>query len=266
VDLRLTAKPFEPNWDQGSLGSCGPHSACLNLVYDMLATGTPAVMPSRLFAYYTTRQVMGTTGYDSGVDNRSMFKALAKYGWCDESLIPYQIGNFRDQPSGAAYAQAVTRRITEYLSVPQSLTQMKACLAGDGTNPGRPFVFGFTVYDSFFSNATEQTGIVSMPSGGVAGGHDILFVGYDDDKQMFIFKNSWGEEWGDFGDGFFPYSYATSPNLAGDFWTARGSGIAPPAPPAPVPPTPPVPVPGKTYAIKGGTINTETGTLIATFE
>ena len=33
--------------------------------------------PSELFIYYNTRSIMGTTGQDSGVDNRSLFQALA---------------------------------------------------------------------------------------------------------------------------------------------------------------------------------------------
>jgi hypothetical protein len=68
-------------------------------------------------------------------------------------------------------------------------------------------------------------------------------VGYDDRSKRFTFKNSWGEGWGNKGDGTIPYSYATNPDLAGDFWTIINSGVAPlPEPPPPPEPEPPPPV------------------------
>ena len=50
------------------------------------------------------------------------------------------------------------------------------------------------------------------------GGHAVLFVGYDDSKSVFKFKNSWGQSWGENGYGFLPYSYVLE-NKAFDFWT-----------------------------------------------
>jgi C1A family cysteine protease len=242
IDLRTAAvsiPPLEPNWDQGQLGSCGPHASGANLAFDMLADGIPAVMPSRLFIYYCTRFLMGTVGSDSGVDNRSMMKALAQFGWCDESLWTYDISRFTQKPPQAAFDQASTRKIKEYLSVPQNLTQMKACLAGDSANgvKGRPFVFGFTVYSSFMSAAVEATGDVPMPGmqEEVEGGHDVLIDGYDDATQRFYFDNSWSEQWGRGGRGTIPYAYATSPDLSGDFWVIRGSGAGPGPGPGPSP-------------------------------
>ncbi len=70
---------------------------------------------------------------------------------------------------------------------------MKGCLAS-----GYPFVFGFTVYESFESDQVAQTGHVPMPQAGeqVVGGHAVLAVGYDDSNQWFIVRNSWGPELG----------------------------------------------------------------------
>lgn len=70
---------------------------------------------------------------------------------------------------------------------------MQGCIAG-----GYPFVFGFTVYESFESEQVAQTGIVPMPAPGetVVGGHCVVAVGYDDSKRTFIIRNSWGTGWG----------------------------------------------------------------------
>lgn len=40
---------------------------------------------------------------------------------------------------------------------------------------------------------------------GFEGGHAICFVGYDDEKQHLILRNSWGKDYGDNGYWYFPY-------------------------------------------------------------
>src|SRR2546430_14184641 len=63
---------------------------------------------------------------------------------------------------------------------------------------GYPFVFGFTVYESFETNAVARTGHVPMPASGehVLGGHAVCTVGYDIKRRWFICRNSWGTSWG----------------------------------------------------------------------
>ena len=225
-------------YDQLQIGSCGPNAAAGNLQYDEGQEGLTPIMPSRLFIYYNARSVMGTVNQDSGVDNRSMLKALARWGYCDEQLWPYSVDAYRDKPPQSCYAAAKADVITDYAQVPQDLDQMRGTLAG-----GHPFIFGFTVYESFESDAVAKSGIVPMPSAAeqVLGGHDVLFVGYDDAKQAFLFRNSWGTGWGLGGYGWMPYAYATNPNLSGDFWVVNAvPGAVPPSPP-PAPPTPPAP-------------------------
>lgn len=217
--------PFEPCFNQGDVGSCGPHCAMENLIFDMLQSGMPTCpIPSPLFIYYTTRAIMGTLKVDSGVDNRSMLKALARFGWCDLELMPYtgKVKDIQEEPSPAAIEQAKERKITEYRSVPQTLVQMKSCLADK-----HPFIAGFTVYESLESDEVEKTGIVPMSllSERAMGGHDVLIVGYDDATQSFLFKNSWGKAWGKNGYGTLPYVYLTSANLSGDFWTVTDAGL-----------------------------------------
>ena len=41
----------------------------------------------------------------------------------------------------------------------------------------------------------------------IRGGHGLLLVGYDYDKQLFKFKNSWGGSWGSSGFGWFTFDY-----------------------------------------------------------
>jgi len=242
VSVNLTSPalgvPWDPTWDQQPLGSCGLQCAGADIVFALIRQQgiIDVPMPSRLFMYYNTRSLMGTINQDSGVDNRTMLKALAMYGWCDEALWPYDISRYREKPPQACYDQAANRKIAEYNSVAQDLQTMKACLAG-----GDPFIFGFTVYSSMQTAEVERTGVVPMPRGSdrVAGGHDVLFVGYDDSKQRFKFRNSWSAQWGENGYGWMPYGYV-SPRLSSDYWTVKKSPWPGPPVPPPPPPVPPV--------------------------
>jgi C1A family cysteine protease len=95
---------------------------------------------------------------------------------------------------------------------------MKACLAS-----GYPFVFGFTVYESFESAEVARTGLVPMPAHdeSVLGYHAVVAVGHHDGEQIFICRNSWGSDWGSEGHFFMPYAYLLSSGLSSDFWTIR---------------------------------------------
>jgi C1A family cysteine protease len=53
------------------------------------------------------------------------------------------------------------------------------------------------------------------------GGHAVLCVGYDNLKEAFLMRNSWGPDWGLKGYFWFPFSYATDTTLCDDFWTMR---------------------------------------------
>jgi len=162
-------------------------------------------------------QLPARHGEDAGAMIRDGVKSLVNLGVCSEKKWPYVITQFTKKPSGACFKEAGRHKVTSYHRI-LTLQQMKQCLA-----EGYPFVFGFTVYASFESQAVANSGIVPMPAPGekVVGGHAVLAVGYDDNKQQFIIRNSWGTNWGIAGYFMMPYAYLTDSNLADDLWTIR---------------------------------------------
>ena len=174
--------------------------------------------PSRLFIYYNERDIEGTVNEDSGAMIRDGIKSVVKQGVCKETTWPYVIARFTKKPAKTCYTEAMNHQVVSYQRVTQTLNQMKGCLAS-----GYPFVFGFSVYESFESNTVAKTGKVPMPKSGEAmlGGHAVAAVGYNDADQRFIVRNSWGSKWGKKGYCFMPYAYLTDPDLAADFWTIR---------------------------------------------
>ena len=75
------------------------------------------------------------------------------------------------------------------------------------------------LYSNFESDYVKKTGIVSMPNANetLLGGHAVVCVGYNDNKKVWIMRNSWGINWGDKGYFYLPYEYITDPNLSSDF-------------------------------------------------
>ena len=216
VDLR----PGCPSvYDQGELGSCTANAIGAAHQFEQIKQKNPDVFnPSRLFIYYNERFMENTVYSDSGAQIRDGIKSVAKQGVCSEVSWPYDIPVFSKRPSDVCYTEAAKHQVTSYLRLNQDLKTMKQCLAA-----GYPFVFGFSVYESFETDAVAKTGIVPMPYNAerILGGHAVMCVGYDDSKQLFTVRNSWGTDWGDVGHCYMPYSYLTGVSLACDFWTIR---------------------------------------------
>ena len=216
IDLRTQCPAV---YDQGQLGSCTANAIGAAMQFDEIKQKFPNVfMPSRLFIYYNERVIEGNVNTDSGAQIRDGIKSISKLGDCPETLWPYDISKFTQKPPQTCYDQAKKYRAVSYQRLAQDLNQFKGCLAS-----GYPFVFGFTVYQSFESQQVAQTGHVQMPSSGeqVVGGHAVLAVGYDDANQWFWVRNSWGPNWGINGYFTMPYAYLLNGNLSNDFWTVR---------------------------------------------
>ena len=216
VDLRMQCSPVE---DQGNLGSCTANALVGSLEYLEKKDNVPFADLSRLFIYYNERDIEHSVNEDSGAMIRDGIKSLKKLGVCSEKNWPYNIGKFKVKPTPACYKEGLNHQITSYQRI-LSLDDMKSCLAD-----GYPFVFGFTVYDSFESQQVAKTGIVPMPkpNEGVLGGHAVVAVGYDDLIKRFIVRNSWGSGWGMKGYFTMPYDYLSNRNLSDDIWTIKSA-------------------------------------------
>ena len=212
VDLRPECPPV---YDQGKLGSCTANAIGGALQFDQKKQRQRDFVPSRLFIYYCEREVEGTVEEDSGAMIRDGIKCVNREGAPPEDDWPYEIENFRERPSEKAYDEAELHQALSYKRIPRALTQMKGCLAS-----GFPFVFGFRVYESFESDEVTRTGEAPLPKSDeqALGGHAVLAVGYDDDSQRFIVRNSWGEKWAQEGYFTLPYAYLSERGLASDFW------------------------------------------------
>jgi C1A family cysteine protease len=214
IDLRANAGPI---YDQGSEGSCTAQAIAAGIVYEEKKQKLPEILPSRQFIYYNERVIEGTVAADAGASIRDGIKSVVSQGVCPEYIWGYDQA-FDARPWPKCYRKAKQDVVKQYLSIDPDLNQMQTCLAA-----GFPFIVGFTVYDSFQSDAVASSGHVPMPGPDeqVIGGHAVLCLGYDNASQTFLCQNSWGTGWGMQGFFTIPYAYLTDSNLAGDFWSIR---------------------------------------------
>jgi C1A family cysteine protease len=228
VDLRTSGHLSWPLYDQGQLGSCTANAVAGALRYTAGSESLPDLDPSRLWIYYQERVIEGSVGTDAGAEIRDGLKVVSSLGFPPEADWPYDIARFADAPPAAANTDAKADRATKYMRVTVSQAALRQALAA-----GFAVVVGFTVYESFESDAVASSGEVPMPVRGeqVVGGHAVLCVGYDDHAQRFLCRNSWGADWGQGGYFTIPYGYLGSSAYASDFWSielvAEGSGPTP---------------------------------------
>jgi hypothetical protein len=134
-----------------------------------------------------------------GTTIRASMQVLEKLGVCQEKLWPYS-PHQKDKPKVGAKANAQKFRIITYARI-LSLNELRLSLASKG-----PVVLGIEVFKGMLKT---KTGIVPLPRKNETsvGGHAIAACGYDDEKELVKFKNSWSDKWGQNGYGFLPYAY-----------------------------------------------------------
>jgi C1A family cysteine protease len=212
VDLRSDCTQV---YDQGQLGACTGFASAHGLLEFLLKKthGTsPAMSP--LYVYYYERVAENTVNLDAGAQICDAIAVLLHEGCATEATDPYYVENFKIHPSTEAEAEAGKYKIKTATHL-HTLQDMKHCLAS-----GNAFIGGISVYASFESEMVARTGNVPMPQAGeeILGGHAITIVGYNDQNQTFIMRNSWSSSWGV--GGYCLLSYAYIQNYGSDFWTA----------------------------------------------
>jgi C1A family cysteine protease len=215
-DLRPLCPPV---YNQLQCGSCTANAIGGAVEFCLIKQKAANIfVPSRLFLYYNERVINNNVMCDSGAPIRDGIKSVASQGDCPEELWPYHIEKFDVRPPKKCYSEARKYKSVIYYRIVRNLDHMKACLAS-----GFPFIFGMSVHSSFEGTEVEKTGHLHMPTPTEkpAGHHAVLAVGYDDARNWFLVRNSWGSAWGMGGYFTIPYEYLMDERLSADFWTIR---------------------------------------------
>lgn len=232
--------------NQGNIGACTAFSGVgsMEFLQKKYNAAKEDDIFSERFLYYATRvnTELQPATEDSGAYLRDVIKTVAKYGICKELTFPYT-DDYSTPPPKNAYDEAVKFQALCYGRFDGTTDSKATILQAMKSNleKGFPILIGFTCYETLYNTGSD--GMVPLPGGQVIGGHAVLLVGYDEAKQAFKFKNSWGADWGVNGYGYLPYQYYLSGNMS-DCWSIyqaedndlKHIGVdiyAPPNPPTP---------------------------------
>jgi len=183
--------------NQKKCGSCWAFSMTGGLEsYTLLKKNTPGVDVD------LSEQVMlSCSGVGSCSGGYLSAGFLQKTGLPLEEAYPYTATDGECSAAAPGWQEAAYK-IGAWGSVSRKLDTIKTALIKYG-----PLPTAFMVYEDFM---LYKTGVYSYTTGKRLGGHAVLLVGYNDEGQYFIVKNSWDKGWGE--DGFFRIAYSEMNN------------------------------------------------------
>jgi len=174
-------------FDQENTGSCTSNALSVILMYLQSLYKFPL---SRLYIYYNTRLLMGTTNFDTGSDIFKAVKAIELYGVCPEYLWPLKDENVLIEPPSICYEYAK--------KFPVEITHTSFKISD-----GDPFS-KMTIYllnnilllcsiNIQNKNYIQDNGFLSLINPDLEFSiHDILIIGIDNINKKIICFNSYG--------------------------------------------------------------------------
>lgn len=208
-----------PVRNQGGEPSCVGHALTTVMGYQQITQAPAGQQPDREIlsprdAYEGARMIEPPPGNQGGSYPRAALKWAQQSGVCRDDLWAYIDGQ-RGTPRAGAPESRYANRILTYARVGLTTQQIKEALYWHGP------ILAAVPTDQGFA-ATGPDGRIQ--SRGLAmGPHAIAIAGWDDAKQAFIIRNSWGTAWGDKGDGYLPYSWPIQ-----EAWSCTPALDAPP--------------------------------------
>jgi hypothetical protein len=181
------------NWvtdirDQGQCGSCWAFGALAAMESKTLVMANMPEYPLDLSEQYL---VSCSQGSCNGYSLNGTCSFLISGGTVDEECMPYRASDLIPCSARCSDWQQRNRRLQNWTWVGNTETAIKNAVRNG------PVYVGFTVYADFMA---YSGGVYQHVWGGVEGGHAVSIVGWDDNANCWICKNSWGN-WGE--EGYF---------------------------------------------------------------
>ena len=129
--------------------------------------------------------------------------------------MPYDENECDTQPDDAQKELAESNKIENYFYLDPDMVfeQTKASLLND-----QPVVIAITIDRSYFGARDENGEFIYRKFKSGDGGHAMLVVGYDDERNAFKVVNSWGKGWGNEGFVWIDYkAFQEAGDLTSDF-------------------------------------------------
>jgi hypothetical protein len=148
-------------------------------------------------------------------------KMLNQRGIATWQTVPHNLENYQCSKQNLQSSwtnEASQYKISSYRRVSPTIDAIKQRIAKN-----IPVIFGATVGDPFGRYRGGILHNINQVRGDKEGGHAMVVVGYDDNKNAFKIVNSWGSGWGENGFGWVDYNLF----ISNSFLSRDGSGYAP---------------------------------------
>lgn len=183
------------NWmtsvkNQLSCGSCAAFAAC-----GAVETGIRVAASHPTLAIDLSEQHLFSCGGGSCASGWYLHAAMDYFvspGVPDESCLPYSQSDSNCHQTCPDW-QARAVRISGWKWVTQTYADETAIKNALATSPIPCYM---QIYQDFYS---YSTGVYTYAYGNYEGGHFIVLVGWNDQENSWICKNSWGKQWGESG-------------------------------------------------------------------
>jgi C1A family cysteine protease len=228
IDLTAT---FPPVADQGPLHSCTAFTTAALVSYFQRTAHDRVFLPSPLFLYKLSRNLLGSSG-DTGSYLRTSMSALRLFGVVPEERWPYDPAQLDVEPQTFHYMYAANYKASVYYRLDPPGTDRAALLRRVRANLAAqlPAMFGVYLFPSL--QVALESGAIPLPSRGEQPTllHALVAVGYDDGKDVqnpldrvtttgaLRVRSSWGPLWGDGGHGWLPYESVLR-GITSDWWS-----------------------------------------------
>lgn len=215
VDLR---KYFAPARDQLNLGSCT--SFAVVSMYEALMNqngveGENVMSPAYL--YYYSNILKGRP--DGGSNYHEQLEVLGKNGVCYDSLYAYNTDAPATTPSRQAEEDAKNHRVIAAKQIPLAhegdkteILKHNHKLLTSALSEGYPVGISLKVFDNLGKNGAFVLHPDDAPEAKEDGWHAMVVVGYSEENNFYIVRNSWGQDFGDDGYCYIPTTYIDDPD------------------------------------------------------
>lgn len=195
LPVAYTVPNQPPIRDQGSTPTCVGHALAALMEQALLTKGFKRAL-SVLAGYVGARSLE----YPPPAEGTSLRDGLIfaqRFGIAPDADWPFLAG--KGQPGPFASTNALLTRVGGFAVVPRVPLEIKAAL----TRTQMGVIVALDVTPGF--DAPDAQGLMH-PGGAERGSHAVVVVGYDDARQAFRIRNSWGTGWGQGGYAWRPYS------------------------------------------------------------